>query len=299
MIDALHESHGVTSHRHAVHPGAGLGGDAGPARAAAVIGETRSPAGPQELAAARAPFVVATVVRVAAARERGARQRRARAGRRHDRRVHRRPLRPAQRPPPRARGDRERRAAAAADRPRRPRRSRSARRAAVTVTNHCLSGGAIEVFLEPVLPAPRVLVAGDSPIVAALRALGRRRRARDRRGAGHHGRRARAERGRPRARGRGATATDEVATLRAGLEAGVRYVGPRGEPKARRRGDRGAARRGRRGRAAGERLETPAGLDIGARTPAEVALSIVARIVEVRRAGHQSEERSELARRDR
>ena len=42
----------------------------------------------------------------------------------------------------------------------------------MTVTNPCLSGGAIEVFLEPVLPAPRVLVAGDSPIVAALRSLG-------------------------------------------------------------------------------------------------------------------------------
>ena len=42
----------------------------------------------------------------------------------------------------------------------------------VTVQNPCLSGGAIEVFLEPVLPAPRVLVAGDSPIVAALRRIG-------------------------------------------------------------------------------------------------------------------------------
>jgi xanthine dehydrogenase accessory factor len=46
------------------------------------------------------------------------------------------------------------------------------------------------------------------------------------------------------------------------------------------------------------RLETPAGLDIGARTPAEVALAIVARIVEVRRAAERAEERSELARRD-
>ena len=92
---------------------------------------------------------------------------------------------------------------------------------AVTVTNHCLSGGAIEVFLEPVLPAPRVLVAGDSPIVAALRALG-------------------ADVGlkvvvapdikdgvlTPTAADLAlvvaAHGSDEVATLRAGLEAGVR-----------------------------------------------------------------------------
>ena len=30
-----------------------------------------------------------------------------------------------------------------------------------TVQNPCLSGGAIEVFLEPVLPAPRILVVGE------------------------------------------------------------------------------------------------------------------------------------------
>ena len=32
-----------------------------------------------------------------------------------------------------------------------------------------------------------------------------------------------------------------------------------------------------------ERIDTPAGLDLGARTPAEIALSILARIVEIRR----------------
>jgi xanthine dehydrogenase accessory factor len=80
---------------------------------------------------------------------------------------------------------------------------------------------------------------------------------------------------------------DEVATLRAGLEAGVRYVGLVASRK------RGAAVIDEL-RAEGiseellQTLETPAGLDIGARTPAEVALSIVARIIEVRRAGSRA-----------
>jgi xanthine dehydrogenase accessory factor len=90
---------------------------------------------------------------------------------------------------------------------------------------------------------------------------------------------------------------DEVATLRAGLEAGVRWVGLVASRK------RGAGVAGELRADGGpeellERLETPAGLDIGARTPAEIALSIVARIVEVHRTGDSAEERSELARRD-
>jgi xanthine dehydrogenase accessory factor len=156
----------------------------------------------------------------------------------------------------------------------------------VTVTNPCLSGGAIEVFLEPVLPAPRVLVAGDSPIVAALRTLGPEVglniiAAQDISDAvltpsagdlalvvAAHG-------------------NDEVATLRAGLEAGVRYVGLVASRK------RGAAVMEELSAdgVADEliaRLETPAGLDIGARTPAEIALAIVARIIAVRRAGPEA-----------
>ena len=43
---------------------------------------------------------------------------------------------------------------------------------AVTAQNPCLSGGEIEIFLEPVLPAPRVLVVGDTPIAAAVLSLG-------------------------------------------------------------------------------------------------------------------------------
>jgi xanthine dehydrogenase accessory factor len=157
---------------------------------------------------------------------------------------------------------------------------------AVTVTNPCLSGGAIDVFLDPVLPAPRVLVAGDSPIVAALRHLGPEvgldivAAADIRDGVlspttgdlalvvAAHG-------------------SDEVATLRAGLEAGVRYVGLVASRK------RGATvieelRADGVAEELLDALETPAGLDIGARTPAEVAVSIIARIITVRRSAPEA-----------
>ena len=166
----------------------------------------------------------------------------------------------------------------------------------VTVTNSCLSGGAIEVFLEPVLPAPRVLVAGSSPIVAELRKLGA--------AVGFEIVAAEDIPDGTLAPAPGdlalvvaAHGNDEIATLRAGLEAGVRYVGL---VASRRRGA-AVVEELRAGGVAEEllaRLETPAGLDIGARTPAEIALSIVARIVEVHRAGDKAEERSELSRRD-
>src|SRR4051812_1476904 len=44
----------------------------------------------------------------------------------------------------------------------------SAAEGAVTVANPCLSGGALEIFLEPHIPSPRVAVVGDTPIAAAL-----------------------------------------------------------------------------------------------------------------------------------
>jgi xanthine dehydrogenase accessory factor len=153
----------------------------------------------------------------------------------------------------------------------------------ITVTNPCLSGGAIDLFLEPVLPAPRVLIAGGSPIVAELRRLG-----------AAVGFEIVAAEDIPDgtltpeagdlALVVAAHGTDEIATLRAGLEAGVRYVGL---VASRRRGAAVVDELRAEG-VADEllaRLETPAGLDIGARTPAEVALSIVARIVELRRTG--------------
>ncbi len=149
---------------------------------------------------------------------------------------------------------------------------------AVTAQNPCLSGGAIEVFLEPVLPAPRVLVVGDTPIAAAVRSLG-------------------AELGLDLVAVEGgapepspgdlalvvaAHGRDELHTLRRGLETGVPYVGL---VASRKRGA-GVLAELRADGVPDEHLElidVPAGLDIGARTPAEVALSILATIVAVRR----------------
>src|SRR3954452_9347350 len=39
---------------------------------------------------------------------------------------------------------------------------------AVTVQNPCLSGGSLEIFLEPVIPAPRVWLARATPTTEAL-----------------------------------------------------------------------------------------------------------------------------------
>ncbi len=148
---------------------------------------------------------------------------------------------------------------------------------AVTVQNPCLSGGAIEVFLEPVLPAPRVLVVGSTPIAGAVLRLG-----------GEIGFEMVAVAGedielRPRDLGLvvAAHGRDELHTLRAGLEAGLPYVGLVASP---RRGTGVLAEL--RGDGVPDqqlaRIDVPAGLDIGARGPAEIALSILGSIIATR-----------------
>jgi xanthine dehydrogenase accessory factor len=149
---------------------------------------------------------------------------------------------------------------------------------AVTVQNPCLSGGAMEIFLEPMLPAPRVHAMGATPVADALVRLG-----------GELGLDIVAvpEGEPPLAEGDLAVVVashgrDEPAALRGALEAGVPYVGLVASRV------RGAAVADEL-RGAGVRvdaLETPAGMDIGARTPAEIALAILARIVAVRRREH-------------
>ena len=145
---------------------------------------------------------------------------------------------------------------------------------ALTVVNPCLSGGTLEIFLEPVIPSPVLAVVGDSPIAAALVALGA--------GAGFdissdvvagpsalegvtavvvasHGR-------------------DEETALETAVRAGVPYVGL---VASRKRGEAVVAALDLDD-AQRSAIHTPAGLDIGARTPREVALSILAEIVSLR-----------------
>jgi xanthine dehydrogenase accessory factor len=149
---------------------------------------------------------------------------------------------------------------------------------ALVVQNPCLSGGVIEVFLEPVLPDPRVLVVGDTPTAEAVLRIG-------------------PELGLDVVRADGADlqlrahdlalvvaahGRDELHALRLALEAGMPYVGLVASQK------RGAGVLGElRGDGVSDahiaQIDVPAGIDIGARTPSEIALSILARIVAVRR----------------
>jgi xanthine dehydrogenase accessory factor len=143
---------------------------------------------------------------------------------------------------------------------------------ALSVHNPCLSGGTLEIFLEPVVPAPLVIVAGDSPIAAAVAAL-----------AGGLGWEARAWDGQlPVGAAAVVVAThgrDEEATLTAALRADVPYVGL---VASRKRGEAVLAALDV-DEPARTRVRTPAGLDIGARTPEEIALSVLAEIVAERR----------------
>lgn len=147
---------------------------------------------------------------------------------------------------------------------------------AVVEHNPCLSGGSLEIFLEPQLPPPSVIVVGSAPIAVAVEQVAR--------AAGYAVTRAAADDLHPQP-GDAAVivashGSGEERVLADALEAGVPYVALvastiRGEAV------RQALEVPAELRA---QLHTPAGLNIGAWTPAEVAISILAELV----AGHHA-----------
>jgi len=153
----------------------------------------------------------------------------------------------------------------------------------ITVKNTCLSGGAIEVFLEPTLPTPRVNVVGSKPIAAAIERFGPEldldiAATGDAPADIHPGDLGLVV----AAHGKG-----ELEAIRAGLDAGLPYVGLVASPK------RGKAvleelREAGVPESQLERVVCPAGLDLGAKMPAEVAVSILAQVIQTRYGGTYS-----------
>ncbi|WP_104137354.1 XdhC family protein [Cryobacterium sp. Y62] len=145
---------------------------------------------------------------------------------------------------------------------------------AVEVSNLCVSGGAIEIFLEPRLPLPRLIVVGSTPDAQALAALAPLV-------------------GFDLVQADGASAAlqagdaalivashgrDEESALLAALAVGVPYVALVASPR------RGAAVLASLDVSPEQRARvfSPAGLDLGARTPGEIAVSILAQLVQER-----------------
>ncbi|ORB85231.1 carbon monoxide dehydrogenase [Mycobacterium kansasii] len=143
---------------------------------------------------------------------------------------------------------------------------------ACVVVNPCLSGGALEIFLTPQLPAPLIRVYGTTPIADALIQLCAllgydAQRETDLSGttavviASHGG--------------------PEAEIIRAALDSGVGYIGLVASRV------RGASILDSLNLSDAERVRvhTPVGLAIGAKTPAEIAVAITAELIAALRGG--------------
>jgi xanthine dehydrogenase accessory factor len=164
--------------------------------------------------------------------------------------------------------------------------------------NMCPSQGTMDIFVEPVLPRPQVVICGSSPVAVAVADLARRTGfsvtvcapAAEQSAFGEADRRIEGyalpvEEAGTRyvvvsTQGRG----DEAALL-AALAVDADYIAFVGSHK---KADALKATLAQRGVTAERlaKLKAPAGLDLGAITPDEIALSIVAEIVAARRSKH-------------
>ncbi|MGA5539824.1 XdhC family protein [Mycolicibacterium nivoides] len=147
---------------------------------------------------------------------------------------------------------------------------------ACVVVNPCLSGGALEIFLAPEVPAPLVQIFGGTPIADAMvelcGILGYDVRRLDDPGS---------DPGDATAVVIASLGGPEGEMIRAALDAGVGYIGLVASRV------RGASILDGLGLTEAERarVHTPVGLAIGAKTPAEIAVSIVAEVIEGIRVG--------------
>ena len=164
--------------------------------------------------------------------------------------------------------------------------------------NGCPSKGTMDIFIEPVLPRPALLILGASPVAMALASLGRQ--------FGYH-----VELAAPRADLTGAPDADRVIdgfsieppehgsryvvvstqgrgdlpALQAALAIDADYCGFVGS----RRKFAALGAKIEAGQPRLEQVKAPAGLDIGGITPDEIALSILAEIVALRRGRHRAD----------
>jgi xanthine dehydrogenase accessory factor len=160
----------------------------------------------------------------------------------------------------------------------------------------CYSGGALEIYLEPYLPAPTLLVVGNSPVARALCDLGRAMKYRvlvlDLGSRPPMGDDLEVTRDASALRSLGGASTFAVVASHGvfdeeGLEAllglDLAYLG---FVTSRRRRDQVFAALRARGTSEDRlaKVSAPAGLDLGGHAPHEVAVSVLAQIVSVRRA---------------
>jgi xanthine dehydrogenase accessory factor len=166
-----------------------------------------------------------------------------------------------------------------------PEPERELRAGVVALPMRCHSGGTVDIYLEPVLPAPRLLLYGESPAARALAQLGKAMGYRIETGGAE-----------PAVPARGSEQLYAVVatmgesdedSIAAALAARPAYLGVVASRKRFAQLRETLLARGLPS-AALDSVKNPAGLDIGASLPEEVALSILAEIVQLRRAAAET-----------